>query len=327
MNHLTEQQVRNWTSRRVLVTGADGFVGRWLVRVLSENGAQVLGLVWSGSSVAGETTRVVDDHGSKVVRGDVRDYGFVSQLIEDSGVDLVYHLAAINTNTGPSILPYDVLDTNIRGVYTVLEACRTAPREVQLVVASSEEAGDCFMHNEGRKLHPYMTSKASAELLVRAYVDTYNLPAVVVRSSTVYGGGDFNWGRLIPGTIRAVLHGRPPVIRSNGLLQRDYVFIEDVVRGYLAIAMKMEQPAARGRLFHLATGISTSVLDAVNRICCITGRPDLKPQVMNEKYYERGSTSYVPVLEGDVLGWKSIYSLDAGLTQTCAWYREYFRTP
>jgi CDP-glucose 4,6-dehydratase len=312
-----------WASRRVLVTGADGFVGFWLANALAAHGAQTCALI--GPNSPGNEKFRPRRTGIKVVRGDITNLDFISRLVADSTIEIVYHLAAINTNTGSDLSPYEIFETNIRGVYTVLEACRTAPKPARAVVASSKEVENCFLPGTNRTHHPYMTSKAAAELVTRAYSDTFGLSVALVRSDNIYGGGDFNWSRLVPGTIRSILHGETPVIRGNGLLQRDYVYIEDAVAAYIAIGEHLDDAAAKGKLFHVATGLETNVLDMVKQITRAAGRPDLKPQVLNEKSEERIDIFYVPEFEQTVFGWKSRYSLEEGLSRTCEWYRNCFK--
>ena len=307
----------------MLVTGADGFVGYWLANGLATRGAQTFALIGPNSPSEEKSRR--RETGIKIVQGNITDLDFISRLIADSAIEIVYHLAAINTNTGTDRSPYEIFETNIRGVYTILEACRAAPKPAGAVVASSKEVEDCFLPGVNRSHHPYMTSKAAAELVTRAYSDTFSLPVALVRSDNIYGGGDFNWSRLVPGTIRAILHGETPVIRSNGLFQRDYVYIEDVVAAYMAIGERLDDTAVKGKLFRVATGLRTSVLDMVKQIACAAGRSDLNPQVLNEKSEERTDVFYTPELEWTVLGWKSRYSLEEGLSLTCEWYQNYFR--
>jgi CDP-glucose 4,6-dehydratase len=147
----------------------------------------------------------------------------------------------------------------------------------------------------------------------------------LVRSDNIYGGGDFNWSRLVPGTIRSILGGETPVIRSSGLLQRDYVYVEDTVAAYIAIGERLDDTTVKGKLFRVATGVRTSVLDMVKQIARAAGRSDLKPQVLNEKSEERIDVFYTPEFEQTVLGWKSRYSLEEGLSRTCQWYRAFFK--
>lgn len=262
--------------------------------------------------------------GAEIVQCDIMDLDGLSRLMMDYRIDIVYHLAAINTNVGSNFSPYDIFETNIRGTYTVLEACRTSPCSARAVVSSSKEVEDCFRPEGGRKYHPYMTSKASAELVTRTYADTFDIPVAVVRADNIYGGGDFNWRRLVPGTIRSVLRGEAPVIRSNGLFRRDYVYVEDAVDAYLAVGERMDSPDVIGRIFRLASGSGGTVLDMVSHIARIAGRSDLKPIVLNEQSYERVDEPYVPNFEKDVLGWSCKVDLEVGLSLTCDWYQKFF---
>ncbi len=316
-------QLLKWTSRRVLVTGADGFVGYWLANALAARGAQTFALIGPDSSSNEKFRR--RETGIEVVQGNITDLNFISRLIADSAIEIVYHLAAINTNTGADRSPYEIFETNIRGVYTILEACRTAPKPAGAVVASSKEVEGCFLSDMKRKHHPYMTSKAAAELVARAYGDTFGLALALVRSDNIYGGGDFNWSRLVPGTVRSILRGETPVIRSSGLLQRDYVYVEDAVAAYLAVGARLDEPAVKGKLFRIATGRGTSVLDMVKQIAHTAGRPDLQPKVLSEKSEERIDVLDTPEFEQTVLGWKNRYSLAEGLARTCEWYRNFFK--
>ncbi len=324
MNSAAQKPISDWKSRRVLVTGADGFVGRWLVNALAERKARVWALVWSSGEPDKNAALSRPLPGVEIIRGDITSLGQMSGLIAESAIDTVYHLAASNINTGSKVSPYNVFETNVRGVYTVLEACRLAPQAVSAIVSSSKEVEDCFNPTAKRKHHPYMTSKAAAELLSRAYTDTFDVPVALVRSDNLYGGGDFNWARLVPGTMRAVFRGEVPIVRSNGLFQRDYVYIEDAVAAYLAVGERLQDPAVKGQLLRIATGVGTSVLEIVKQIVRAVGLPQVEPRILNEKSEERVDQFYSPELERKVLGWSAQSSLEEGLQRTCDWYRNFF---
>lgn len=260
-----------------------------------------------------------------MVRGDITDLPFLSRFLRDAQIDLVYHLAAINTNTGSSISPYDIFETNTRGTYTILEACRRSDRPIHAVISSSKEVEDCFRPGNGRKHHSYMASKAAAELITKTYFDTAGVAAAVVRLDNIYGGGDFNWNRLVPGMLRVILQGERPVIRSSGLLQRDYVYVEDVVAAFLAIGEGLNKAEVQGQLFRVTTGIGTSVLEMVRQMSITAGKPDLEPQVLNEQTEERIDVFYTAERERKILGWSSQTSLSEGLAKTCRWYQDYFQ--
>ena len=199
------------------------------------------------------------------------------------------------------------------------------------MVASSREADDLpGLGPDGataasrRKRHPYQVSKISAELVAQAYCDTCDMPVAVARCDNVYGGRDLNWNRLIPGTIRSLLDGQAPTIRSDGSLERDYVYVEDMVRAYLALAARLNDPAVRGEVFHFATGVSSSVLSVVTRLGELVGRPDLQHVVRNESAGERVNEPRSTERERATLGWESRVDLARGLDLTVDWYRQYF---
>ncbi|NOU36679.1 MAG: NAD(P)-dependent oxidoreductase [Kiritimatiellaceae bacterium] len=307
-----------WPDQRVLITGADGFLGGAMTRSLLSRGASVYALVWSGNQECDVKNLMAS--GAAIVRGDVADISLLTSLCGDSGINTVFHLAAINSNTG-TLPPYALWEANIRGVYTVLEACRAASPRARVIIASSREAEECFSGLSARPHHPYMVSKASAELIARSYSDTFNLPSACVRSDNLYGGGDRNWQRLIPGTIRSLLQGEAPVIRGDGQLARAYVYIDDAVNAYCAIAERLHRKDIRGQIFRLSTGINSSVLDTVRQLVEISGRNDLDPRILHEKCDERVDEVYMPVREKQLLDWENTTGLHEGLARTYEWYR------
>ena len=306
----------------MLVTGAGGFVGKWLVQELAARGAMVHALLRAPTSNQNDSTPAF---GPKVhlVHDSVTDLPSLSQLVAGAKIEVIFHLAASNVNKGSEISPYDVYESNTRGVYTVLEAARRAPQAVRAIVASSKEVEDCFAADNPRKFHPYMTSKASAELITRAYADTYGLAAAVLRSQNIYGGGDFNPVRLIPNTIQAVLRGETPVIRGDGKTCRDYLYVEDAVAAFLALGSRLDDPALHGKLFRIATGASTSVLDVVKEIMRAAKLQDTNPRVLGEKCDSRVDVPYDPKFERATLGWRAQFTLAEGLQKTWSWYRDH----
>lgn len=315
----------SWNARRVLVTGAAGFVGSWLVERLVVSGAEVTAFVQDGQ---GESVRVQGfaERGVRIVVGRVEDFAGVRNAIERACVDTVFHLAADNRNIGSDASPLSVFETNIRGTYCVLEACRVCPSVRGVILASSAEAAAVARGPDepARKRHPYEVSKISAEQVAQAYSDTYGLPLAIARSDNIYGGGDFNWCRLIPGTILALHEGRRPTLRSDGTLRRDYVFVVDMVDAYLRLAERLDDQAVRGGVFHFATGVGTSALDVVDRLRSLMNRPDLEPEVMRASLGERIDQDRSTDREWRLLAWRSKTGLETGLADTVRWYEEHF---
>lgn len=315
----------------MFVTGAAGFVGSWLSEALCRRGARVTALVWPGGDEEARW-RPRDVDGVEVVTGCVEDAHAIERILRHAHADSIFHLAAINVNVGSEISPLAVFETNVRGTWSVLEACRVTPGVERVVVASSREAEDAASVGPSdaaqprRKRHPYQASKIAAELVAQAYCDTYGLPVVISRSDNVYGGRDMNWHRLIPGTVRSLLNGDAPVLRSDGSLARDYVHIDDMINAYLLLAARAADPCVRGEVFHFATGTSTSALEIVAHLCELAGRPGVKPVIQGRSSGERVDHARSTDRERDLLGWTSRVDIQEGLRSTLDWYREYFGT-
>ncbi len=319
-----------WKLRSVFITGAAGFVGSWLCEELSRLGARVTALVLPGHEkpLLGSLSSTGN---VETVIGCVEDTDFITRTLQRANTETVFHLAAINANIGTTISPTSIFETNIRGTWSILEACRMTPSVGSVVIASSREAEDSrsAFHSEvasvsRRKRHPYQVSKISAEIISQAYFDTYNIPVVISRSDNIYGGRDLNWNRLIPGTVRSLLSSEAPFLRSDGTLTRDYVYIKDIVNAYLMLASRATEPGIRGEVFHFATGVNTSALEIVNLLCELTGRYDLKPVILNQSTGERVNQDVLTVRDRNLLGWTSRVGIRYGLQSTVNWYRNYF---
>ena len=317
-----------WRDRPVFVTGATGLVGGWLVKSLLAAGAEVVCLArdWVPGC---ELVRSGDWDRVKVVRGDVADQAMLERALGEYEIDTVIHLAAQTIVGIANRNPVSTFEANIQGTWCLLEACRRSPKVKQIVIASSDKAyGDqeILPYDETTPLqgqHPYDVSKSCADLISYTYAKSYDLPVTITRCGNFYGGGDLNWNRIVPGTIRSVLRGQAPVIRSNGSFVRDYFYVEDGAAAYLLLAEKMaENPGLRGEAFNFSNELQVTVLELTGKILAVMGS-DLKPDVRNEASNEIKHQYLSAAKARRMLDWEPLYSLDGALEKTIAWYREY----
>ncbi|HEX8843685.1 MAG TPA: GDP-mannose 4,6-dehydratase [Pyrinomonadaceae bacterium] len=317
-----------WLDRPTFVTGATGLVGGWLVRRLLEQGADVVCLVrdWVPQSEmvrAGLIERV------KVVRGDVTDREMLERTLGEYEIDTIIHLAAQTIVGIANRNPISTFETNIAGTWALLEASRRSPAVKQVIVASSDKAyGDheVLPYSEEAPLqgqHPYDVSKSCADLIAQAYGKTYNVPVAITRCGNFYGGGDLNWNRIVPGTIRSVLRGQRPTIRSDGHFVRDYFYAEDGAAANMLLAEKLAaNPDIRGQAFNFSNEIQVTVLELVERILQLM-KSDLKPDVRNEAVNEIRHQYLSAAKAREILGWQPLFTLDEGLRRTIDWYRDF----
>ena len=318
-----------WLDRPVLLTGATGLVGGWTARRLLAAGAQPVCLVrdWAPGS---ELVRSGDIARAQVVRGDLVQRDLLERILGEYEIETVIHLAAQTIVTIANRNPVSTFEANIAGTWNLLEACRRSPRVKQIVIASSDKAygdQDVLPYNEDTPLqgrHPYDVSKSCADLIAGAYAETYHLPVAITRCGNFYGGGDLNWNRIIPGTIRSVLRGQRPVIRSDGQFVRDYFYVEDGVSAYLLLAEQLAaHPELAGQGFNFSNEQPITVLALVEQILSLMGA-DLQPEILNQASHEILRQYLDAGKARRVLGWQPAYSLEQGLKATIAWYREYF---
>jgi CDP-glucose 4,6-dehydratase len=317
-----------WRDRPVFVTGGSGLVGVWLVRRLLEAGADVVCLMrdWVPQSEL-VRARLIDR--VKVVRGDVCDQDLLERVLGEYEVDTVIHLAAQTIVGIANRNPVSTFRTNIEGTWALLEACRRSPAVRQIVVASSDKAyGDQpnLPYDETTPLegeHPYDVSKSCADLIARAYAKSYGMPVCVTRCGNFYGGGDLNWNRIVPGTIRSVVRGERPVIRSDGSFIRDYFYVEDGAAAYMLLAERMAaRPELWGEAFNFSNELQITVLDLVHRILNLMSSsltPDVRNEASNEIVHQYLSAEKARRM----LQWSPMFTLDEGLRRTIAWYRDF----
>lgn len=319
-----------WLDRPTFVTGGTGLVGSWLVKRLLAAGADVVCLVrdWVPQS---EMVRAGYIEKVKVVRGDIRDRDMLERTLGEFEIDTVIHLAAQTIVTIANRNPVSTFETNIAGTWNVLEAARRSPKVKQVVMASSDKAyGDqeILPYDEKTPLqgqHPYDVSKSAADLIAYTYAKSFDLPVAITRCGNFYGGGDLNWNRIIPGTIRSILRGQRPVIRSDGEYIRDYFYVEDGAAAYMLLA---EQLAARrelkGEAFNFSNEIQVSVREIVDRVLELMNS-DLKPEILNETSNEIRHQYLSAEKARRVLNWKPLFNLDDALALTINWYKDFFK--
>lgn len=317
-----------WTDRPTFVTGGAGLVGSWVVRRLVEAGADVVCLIRDWVPQSEVVRRGLLDK-VRVVRGDICDQELIERVLGEYEISTVIHLAAQTIVGIANRNPVSTFESNIKGTWALLEACRRSPKVSSVVVASSDKAyGDAKVmpYDETTRLegrHPYDVSKSCADLIAQSYAHTYDLPVVVTRCGNFFGGGDLNWNRIVPGTIRSVLRGERPVIRSDGKFVRDYFYVEEGARVYMMLAERLAQdPKLRGEAFNFSNEMQVTVLELVDKIISAM-KSDLRPDVHDEAVQEIRIQYLSAKKAREQLGWKPELTLDEGLTRTIAWYREF----
>ena len=319
--------------RTVLVTGAQGFVGSWLSERLLDEGARVVALRRDVDPGARFLTEGVADR-CVIAQADLLDYEAIVRVLNEHSVTEVFHLAAQTIVGTANRLPLSTFETNVRGNYLLLEACRAAREaghEVRsIVVASSDKAygsHDQLPYREDHELraaYPYDVSKACTDMIARSYAVTYGLPIAVTRLANVYGGGDVNWSRLVPDTARALVAGTRPVLRSDGSPERDYLHVDDAVDAYLTVAASLEDESFTGRAWNAGWGEPVRVLEVVDRLIAASGRaltPDVQGEGTPSGEIDRQWLDSTSIREE--LGWSPKVALEDGLQRTFSWYERH----
>jgi len=321
-----------WKDRPVFVTGATGLVGGWLVKRLLAEGASVIALVRDRSPKTMFAKERMADHAT-VIEGCLENYNVLLRTMVEYSVETVFHLAAQPLVGVAKHDPSSTLQVNIQGTWNILEAARQA-NVGQVVVASSDKAYGCNQNlpyvetHPLQGIYPYDVSKSCADLISTMYARTYKVPVAVMRCANLFGGGDLNFGRIIPGVIRATLEGQPFRIRSDGKPIRDFLYVKDAALAYMMVAEGLAQnPGLAGEAFNFSLSARISVLEIVSQVLRLMGREDLQPIIENrasdeipEQYLDCSKARWM-------LGWKPRYGFIEGMQETIDWYANYFGTP
>ena len=321
-----------WERKRVLVTGATGLVGSWLARELLGVGAEVVALIrdWDQRSEFFRSGLIAH---TSVVSGQLENLATLERALVEHQIDTVFHLGA-QTIVGAALRsPLETFESNIRGTYNLLEACRRHTDLVErVVVASSDKAygtSDRLPYTEampplGR--YPYDVSKSCADLIAQAYHHTYGVPVAIARCGNIYGGGDLNWSRVIPGTIRSLHFGTRPLLRSDGSCTRDYVYVEDAVAAYMRMAEMLDRAEVQGQPFNFGPEEPRSVRQVVATVSRIMHREDLQPELLDEVQAEIRHQHLNADKALRILAWRPQFTFEQGVSRSVLWYREFFRS-
>ena len=318
-----------WAGRRVLVTGATGIVGYWLVKALVDYKAHVVALVRNPNPRSALYYSGLIDK-VEVAAGRLEDFHCLHDTINRYEIEVVFHLGAQTIVQTANRAPLQTFEANVRGTYNLLEACRDLdPMVSAIVIASSDKAyGDVetLPYTETMPLngkHPYDVSKSCTDLISISYHHSYGLPVSVTRCGNIYGGCDLNWSRIVPGTIRAFLDGDRPVIRSDGQALRDYIYVKDVVRAYIAVAEQLSREEVRGEAFNFSTDKPLRVLEVVKAVQDVMACGHIEPDVQNTASREIAEQHLSSSKAHEILNWSAQFDLREGLQETVDWYRHY----
>ena len=316
-----------WNGRNVFVTGATGLIGSWLVKALIERGANVVALMRdyvpdSELVLSGKMERV------SLVYGRLEDPETLVRAFNEYEIHTCFHLGAQTIVQTANRSPLSTFESNVRGTWNLLETVRQSSLIEGIIVASSDKAygdSDRLPYTEDMPLkgsNLYDVSKVCTDMIAASYQRTYGMPLAISRCGNIYGGGDLNFNRIVPGTIRSILNNEQPLIRSDGTPIRDYLYIKDAVSAFLALGEKAG--SVSGEAFNFGTGRRLSVIEMVKKITGIMGST-LEPKILNEAKNEIDRQYLSSKKAGDILGWKASYEVSAALPETVDWYRNFLK--
>ena len=319
-----------WSGKRVLVTGASGMVGSWLTQWLAGSGAYTVAFI-ADTDPQSELVRSGTINKVSVVNGRLENYDDVERAINNHEVDSIFHLGAQPIVGAADRAPRHTFESNIQGTWNLLDACRVlSPLVKRIVVASSDKAygtqpilpytEDMSMNGD----HPYEVSKSCTDLISATYARTYGTPVTIARCGNIYGGGDLNWNRIVPGTFRSLLRGEQPVLRSDGTFVRDYLHVDDIVSAYLTLGEQTDKPEFAGQGFNFSDESPLTVMQIYKAICEAAGWKDTEPLILNAASSEIKDQYLDSTKAHNVLGWRASVTLEDGLKRSFDWYRNFF---
>ncbi|HLD06765.1 MAG TPA: GDP-mannose 4,6-dehydratase [Candidatus Nanoarchaeia archaeon] len=318
-----------WHHRNVLVTGATGLLGSWLCEELLARKANVVALVRDFVPQSRFFTEDIHLHVTQI-KGSLQQFPVVERALNEYEIDTVFHLGAQTIVPTANRSPLSTFESNIRGTWTLLEAARRSPLVKQVVVASSDKAYGSHAqlpYTEEHPLqgrYPYDVSKSCVDLITQSYHHTYSLPVSITRCGNIYGGGDLNFSRIIPGTIKSIILGQRPVIRSDGSYIRDYFYVKDAALANMLVAEQLGQKSLHGHAFNFSIANKLSVLEVVNLIRGLMGT-SLEPHILNEAKAEITHQYLSSGKAKQILGWEPSYTIEEGLKETIGWYQRHFQ--
>ncbi len=319
----------SWKNRNVFVTGITGFLGSHLAKELVNRGANVVGLVRDSIPQSfvyeGNEFKFI-----KIVSGKLEDLALLERALGEYEIDTVFHVAAQAIVGVANRNPISTFEANIQGTWNLLEACRKSPLVKRIIVASSDKAyGDQekLPYDETMPLHgqhPYDVSKSCTDLIAQTYFKSYGLPVCITRCGNLFGSGDLNFNRIIPQTIRSILNGEKPVIRSDGTLIRDYFYVEDAVNAYILLAEKIEELNIAGEAFNFSNEVQYTVKDIVEEILKAMNS-NLEVTILNQASNEITHQYLSAKKARDILGWKPLNTIPEAISKTIEWYKNFLK--